>query len=294
MDLLSLVRLLVRRWRVAVPAALLTVVGVVAVVHASAPQYRSTGSIVLLSPPEPPKVDSASESSPTAADQNPYARFGDLAIMTDILARIGGDESTRAELARQGVSNYEVSANRLTRGPVIEATGEEENPEAAIRSAETVLTEIQAILADLQQAEGIDPNYFITSVSVQPPSTASAVYGSTVRAAIGALAVGGLCTLGLGALAEVVAQRRAARRTASPSGLVASDALSPGVEAGGSNGSPTGGNVATEAARPDAGAPGSNGSATRRSAAVTFERPVDRVVSPQEASIGSPADEDRA
>jgi hypothetical protein len=315
MDVLSLLRLLVRHWRVTVPAALLTLLGVVAVVKVSAPTYRSTGSIVLLSPPEPPDV-SAGGPQPTADNQNPYVRFGDLSIMADILARIAADDMTRAELMAQGVTKYEVSANRFSRGPVIEATGEERTQRAAIRSADNVLTEVQTVLADLQEAQGIDPEYFITTASVQPPSTASAVYGSTMRMAIGALVVGGLSLLALAVLAEVVVQRRAGRRIApAPDGAVP-DVADEGVEAAQSNGSTAGGSGASEAgghgveaagsngsfnsagivpggAHPDAGAGRGNGLPIRGRVVAPSDGRVYRRSSPPDASTRSPADDDR-
>jgi hypothetical protein len=239
MDLSSLVQMLVRRWRVALPASLLTLLGVMAVAQLSPPTYQSTGSIVLLSPPEPPEGAGQPDLVAPEIGQNPYARFGDLSIMADILARIVGDESTRAELAAQDVTSYEVTANRLSRGPVIEVTGQSSSADGAVRSAELVLAEVDAVLSELQQTEGVDPEYFIKDVPVQPPATAAALYGSTIRSAIGALAVGGLGTLGLVALAEVLAPHLAAlrRRPATPDPVVP-EATSPSSISGHVNGSP--------------------------------------------------------
>jgi capsular polysaccharide biosynthesis protein len=239
MDLSSLVQMLVRRWRVAVPASLLTLLGVMAVAQLSPPTYQSTGSIVLLSPPEPPDAVGQPELEPPVSGQNPYARFGDLSIMADILARIVGDESTRAELAAQGVTSYEVTANRLSRGPVIEVTGQSSSADGAVRSAELVLAEVDAVLSELQQTEGVDPEYVIKDVAVQPPATATPLYGSTIRSVIAALAVGGLVTLGLVVLAEVLAPRLAARRRKRAiSDPVVPEARSAGSIAGHVNGSP--------------------------------------------------------
>jgi hypothetical protein len=62
---------------------------------------------------------------------------------------------------------------------------------------------------------------------VELPSTATAMYGSTVRTAIAALAVGALGTLGLAVLAEVITRRREARPTAAADPAM-SDAASNG------------------------------------------------------------------
>jgi capsular polysaccharide biosynthesis protein len=211
MDVLSLIRLLARHWWVTVPAALLTLVGVAAAFKVSSPTYRATGSIVLLSPPEAPNVDIDPES---AAGQNPYARFNDLSVMADVVSRIMANDTTHTELLKQGVTDYEVVANRFSRGPVIEVTGENESSEGAVESTKAVLEEIDAVLVQLQeQDKTADPKYFITSDPLQSPSTAAPLYGSTVRAAIAALVVGSLGTLGLAVLAETLGPRVKAWRT---------------------------------------------------------------------------------
>jgi hypothetical protein len=237
MDVLSVLRLLTRHWRVTAPAALVTVLLIGAAFRSSSPTYESTGSIVLLPPPEAPDLEATAEPAPPpTVGQNPFARYGDLSVVADILARVLESDSRQAEFESEGVTGYEVVVNRLQRGPVVDVTGQGPNPEAAMRSTEIVLNEVNAVLSDLQEAEGADPDYFIRGASVDLPSTATAMYGSTVRTAIAALAVGALGTLGLAVLAEVIARRRAARPTvvADP---VMSDAASLGTDTGTSNGS---------------------------------------------------------
>jgi hypothetical protein len=214
MDVLSVLRLLTRHWRVTAPAALLTLLLVGAAFRSSSPTYEATGSIVLLPPPEAPEVQPSSQPvPPPTVGQNPFARYGDLSVVADILARVLDSDSRQAKFESQGVTGYDVVVNRLQRGPVVDVTGLGPNPEAAIQSTEIVLKEVNAVLSDLQEAEGADPNYFIHSASVELPSTATPMYGSTVRTAIAALAVGALGTLGLAVLAEVIVRRREARPT---------------------------------------------------------------------------------
>jgi hypothetical protein len=229
MDVLSLLRLVARHWRVTAPALVLTLVGLVAALQLSSPTYQAAGSIALLSPPEPPEVDAAPGAAGAAeVGQNPFARYGDLAVMADILARVMDGDVMRAEIEAKGITGYEVLANTESRGPMIEVVGEEPTPEAAIRSAELVLGEVDAVLIELQEAEGADPEYFIRTAPLEPPSTATAMYGSTIRAAIAALVVGLLCTLALAVLAEAVVRSRAARPT--------TPAEPPAPEASSSNG----------------------------------------------------------
>jgi hypothetical protein len=237
MDVLSILRLLTRHWRVTAPAALITVLLIGVALRSSSPMYEATGSVVLLPPPEAPDVSATGGSAPAPeVGQNPFARYGDLSVVADILARVLGGESSRDEFESLGVTGYEVVVNKFQRGPVVDVTGQGPNAEAAIRSAEIVLKEVDVVLSGLQQAEHADPDYFIRSASVERPSTATTMYGSTVRTAIAALAVGALGTLSLAVLAEAITRRREARPTAA-AGSDTSGAANPGTDAGVSNGS---------------------------------------------------------
>jgi hypothetical protein len=241
LDVLSILRLLVRHWRVTAPAALLTIILIGVALQGSSPTYEATGSVVLLSPPEPPDTGAGPGSAaPADVGQNPFTRYGDLSVVADIVARVMDSDSRRTEFEAQGVTGYDVVVNRFQRGPVVDVTGRGPNPEAATRSTEIVLGEVDTVLSELQRAEGADPDYFIKTASLDPPSTATAMYGSTVRVAIAALVVGALGTLGLAVLAEGVARRRAVRTTAGP-GRVMSDDTSARTEGDALNGSRTAG-----------------------------------------------------
>jgi hypothetical protein len=253
MDVLSLLRLVARHWRVTAPALVLTLVGLVAALQLSSPTYQAAGSIALLSPPEPPEVNAPPGSPPVPeAGQNPFARYGDLAVMADILARVMDGDVMRAEIEAKGITGYEVLANSESRGPMIEVVGEEPTPDAAIRSAELVLGEVDAILVELQEAEGADPEYFIRTAPLEPPSTATAMYGSTIRAAIAALAVGLLCTLALAVLAEAVVRSRAARPT-TPAEPPAPDGTTPAEPPAPDGTSPNGDRAAANGSRQEGG-----------------------------------------
>ena len=220
MDVLSLLRLFVRHWRVTAPAAVLTVLALVAAVLLSSPTYEATGTVALVNPPEVPEADPTEVPTPGSTPevgQNPFTRYNDLSIVADILARVLDSDSKRVELEAEGVTDYEVTANTLQRGPVIEVIGQGPDAEAATRSAELVVAEVDSVLTELQRAEGADPLYFISIAPIEESSTATAMYGSTMRAAIAALALGVLATLGLTVVAEAVTRRRAEWPTAAES-----------------------------------------------------------------------------
>ena len=84
MDILSVLGMVVRHWRVTVPAVLLTIAGVVAAVVLSPPVYQTSGSLVLLNPPALPEVADPADTAKVNA--NPYLRFNDLSVVVDIIA----------------------------------------------------------------------------------------------------------------------------------------------------------------------------------------------------------------
>jgi hypothetical protein len=207
MDLMSLMRLMARHWRVTVPAAVFTLVAVVGAFVLKSPSYEAGASVVLFSPPLVSSGDDAAP-IPQGTGENPFTRYGDLSVVADIVARKMNGEDIAAELKAEGVSGYTVVANKLQRGPVIDVTGTGPNPAAAIGSAKAAVAKFESVLADLQVAEGADPNYLITSAPVEPPDTAVAQVGSTVSTGIALLALGGLGTLGLAVAAEAFNRRR--------------------------------------------------------------------------------------
>jgi capsular polysaccharide biosynthesis protein len=298
MDVLSLLRLLAKHWRVTAPAALLTLVGLVAVFKVSAPTYNATGSILLLNPREAPDLEDPSAEAAPEVGQNAFTRYGDIAIVTDILTRIMNSDSKRDQLAQHGVAGYSIVTSQFQRDPVFEITGQGPDAASAMRSTELVLEEAGTVLSQVQVDQGADPDYLISSAPLEAPSTATAMYGSTMRAGIAVVAVGSLGTLGLAVLAEILGQRREASRAASRQGRVDADAddrVDPDVddeveEAAGSNGSARG-RVDSGAQHPvdsrvDDGvveAEGSNGSAVRHGA----DSGVDGGVVEAEGSNGS-------
>jgi hypothetical protein len=211
MDILSVLGMVVRHWRVTVPAVLLTIAGVVAAVVLSPPVYQTSGSLVLLNPPEPPaETDSADMATVNA---NPYLRFNDLSVVADVIGRTMSGAAMAITLEEQGVDDYEVTGSvAFSRGPIIEATARESTPEESIQSSQVVLEEIETVLAERQLSQGADPAYVITVDQIEVPSEATALYGSTIRSMIAVVALGGLCVLGLAILAEAISTRRAARR----------------------------------------------------------------------------------
>jgi hypothetical protein len=212
MDILSVLGMVVRRWRVTVPVVLLTIAGAVgAVVVLSPPVYQTSGSLVLLNPPAPPLVTDPADTA--TVNTNPYVRFNDLSVVADVIGRTMSSAAMANTLDERGVDDYEVTGSTdFSRGPIIEAIARESTPEESIQSSQLVLEETEAVLAERQLSQGADPAYLITADQLEVPSEATALYGSTIRSVIAVLVLGGMCVLGLAILAEAISTRRAARR----------------------------------------------------------------------------------
>ena len=135
MDLLTLLRLFRRNIAATFVAAVLSAAALVGYVVVSAPPvYRSSGSVVLFSPPQPPDptlrdVD-PSVPTTTVASDNPYVRFNDLSVVVDIVRRVLLSTEVDTTVRKAGVTGvYTVAANiDFYHGPIIDVADEAATP----------------------------------------------------------------------------------------------------------------------------------------------------------------------
>jgi hypothetical protein len=213
-DLISLFRLLARRKWVVIPLAFCGFALVVAVVVSAPPMYRSSGSITFL---PPPAVDEKNATpAEVQASQNPYARYGDLSIVVDIIRRIMVSETNNATLVSRGLKGtYTVGANlAFDRSPVVEVVAESPTAEQAKADALLVMGDVDQQLVKLQNQVGTDPKYQITTAVVVTPTRATRLLTSTIRRAISVLALVGAVILIGAVLADIPSRRRRAVQAA--------------------------------------------------------------------------------
>lgn len=209
MDLLSLFRLLARRKWVVIPLAVCGFALLAAVVVSAPPMYRSTGTVTFL---PPPTVDKDAPAATLQAANNPYARYGDLSIVVDIIRRIMIGETNRAALVSNGLKGtYTVAANLdFNRSPVVEVVAESPTAEAAQADALLVMGDVNQQLQKLQDKEGTDPTYQITMAVVDTPSRATRLLTGTIRRAISVIALVGAMILIGAVLADIPSRKRRA------------------------------------------------------------------------------------
>ncbi len=206
MDLLTLLRVLLRRWYIVLPAMILTAIATVQTYSAIAPRYTSSGSMVLLNP-------SAAVDEKTGR-ANPYV--GNLGVATSVVTTIITSPANARRLEAEGLMGEFTVAPDPASGIII-VTVEADAAEAASAGAVIVMDAFSDLLAERQKELGVPSSILVTTQVVTPASDPSTLNGSKIRAALALLAVGVAFTLVLTFAIEGVARRRAkASRVAAP------------------------------------------------------------------------------
>ncbi len=210
MNLSSLFKVLSRHKMVVIPVALVSLIACIAVVFVTGKTYRASAAVVLLNPPALPEVTPENPTVPPEF-QNPYARFGDLSVIVDILVKVLGSEEVGSRLKAEGLDGtFEIAANRdFYRGPIVDVATESSSEEQAKKNAQLVIDEMQAQLTDLQSQQGTDPTYFIKPLVIVAPDHATRVLSGTLRLLIVVVGLGVVATLGSALAADALDRRRA-------------------------------------------------------------------------------------
>ncbi|GAA5172754.1 hypothetical protein [Amycolatopsis dongchuanensis] len=188
MDFWATIRVLVRRWYVAVPVFLVAL-GLAGGVYASVDtQYESTGTIVLTSP----AAGARAGAGPSPEKINPLLAFdGSLTTSAEILIQSLQDPATVKQFEHvDGVkTTYEVGNGQLS-GPFVVVVADAAAPQAAEKTVAAVLDLARKQLADRQQALQAPQSTYISADQVINPTPAEAKIGGKVRYAAVALALG--------------------------------------------------------------------------------------------------------
>jgi hypothetical protein len=188
----------VRRLAVAVAGLAVFGAATVSATHAR-PAYMAAASVVVAVPPQP--------------GDNIYFAKRDTTGVTDILLRVLASPATRAELAADGVTDYQVAlgggslapyTDRLGYGDVMRVAATAATPERAAADATAVGRKIGSVLRELQAGRGIPTSQKVDTVS----STSPAVSELAVHAPVGLAASAMLGLLASVAAGAVIGGRR--------------------------------------------------------------------------------------
>ncbi len=213
MDLFSVGQTIWRHKLVTLPAVILTLVGCAAVMLVQKPEYQSNSSYILTTPPPPPNsAQIALQPSLAKVNaNNPYASYGDLSIVADLLTNVVDTGPVKAGLINKGAdSRYTTAPSGLygNTTPIIDITGTGSTPAQAIQTATLVGTALRHTLQTMQAAQGVNPHYWIGAIQVTAPDGAQVKLSSKLRELIGVLAAGMILMFVLVSVMNALEQRR--------------------------------------------------------------------------------------
>jgi capsular polysaccharide biosynthesis protein len=214
MDLVSIVQALWRHKIATAAVILLTALGAIYVGVFKAPEYQASASVLFVNPPAAPTAAQIAK-DPALGEinaNNPYANFGDLSVVSDIVINLLTSDSGQRALLSQGVDpRYQVALSpAFGSPPIILITGVGTSSRAAIRSANLIATTAQNDLLQIQNSQNVSSYYLIRSEEFVTPLHAKLVLSTKLRDLIAVLAVGAILLCVVVSVADVLEKRRRA------------------------------------------------------------------------------------
>lgn len=210
MDLLSAAQVLLRRWYVTLPGGLLACCLALAGWTFVAPAYESDGSLLL----RPPPVDG---NDTTTSRTNPYLLYNNLQIPARVTQDVLTQRREREALQALGATGtFEVFLDPTGAIPLVTFRAVGDTADEAMKTASVAMARYSEVLVERQVKEGGSNSALITTEVVRPAITAEPLRGSKIRAALAALALGGILTLTAAFTVEAVNRRRQVSRSTSP------------------------------------------------------------------------------
>jgi capsular polysaccharide biosynthesis protein len=206
-DFWKTIVVLVRRWYVALPALVVSLLLAAMVFQSIPPKYQSTGSVVLLTPP---KGASASSKDPAT---NPLLNFGgSLQITAQLVTQVLLSPETATQMAAAGGgTDYQVG-DADTGGPFINVVATASSAAQAKHTVELLLQTARQDLIDRQTRLGAPKGSFIAVEDAVVPTDAIQLNGNRLRGAAAALALGLCASLASAFIIESILESRQQRR----------------------------------------------------------------------------------
>lgn len=203
MDFAEMFRVLRRRWVIAVPALLLTLIATVGMYAVYPSTYQSTAEISL--------VGSQSASTQPGDGDNPYMVSGDLTALSGVLvANLSSTQAIQALAAQGGTASYTAQIPNAAAGPFVLLTVTSKSIPEINSTMSILLNFTEARLIQLQEDTYIKtPAAGLVRASViQPPSKPTKVLKKKAELVAGIFILGLLLTFLLSFAAEAWARNR--------------------------------------------------------------------------------------
>ncbi|MEV6237224.1 hypothetical protein [Lentzea sp. NPDC051838] len=207
MDFWKTIKVLLRRWYVALPVLVLSL-GTAGIVFASVPpQYESTGTDLLTVP----KAGATVTNDPTkpAGIINPLLAFdASLTTTAQLLTQVLLDPAVYAQLTGNDKHIECQAGDGGLRGPFVQVVCTAPTPEASKKTVENAFARLSSELIERQKKLGAPEATFINVETVVAPTEATLLVGGKLRAAGAALALGLAASLTSAFMIESFMQRR--------------------------------------------------------------------------------------
>ncbi|BCJ66782.1 hypothetical protein [Polymorphospora rubra] len=235
MDLLDLLRLMVRRWYVAAPVVVLTLGAALVVGSSIQPEYKTSAAVLLVPPTTNPPAP-----APNASPQpgNPWLKVGEVAMAQAVQISVSAADARQKVQAAGGDPGYEIGL--VNRSSIVTVDVTATTHEAALATVIAVTKLISDEVSESQEAYKPKAGEEITTEILDPGTEITPSRSNVLRAQIVVVAIGLLFTAVAAVVYDAIQRRRTVARAASrQSGRrpVADDAGQASV-AGGRRGAP--------------------------------------------------------
>jgi hypothetical protein len=184
----EVLRTLLRRWYLVVPAIAISAALAIAAFVSISPTYEAQASLLLL--------PSASSSGTLLLPGNPFLNLTTgLGQTAQVIAVASTDDKATAAIKAQGGdASFAVALDAAANAPVMDATATSVDPAATEKTLGLVIAEVRAQLLNAQVAAGAPKDSLIALSVLTQTSTPKKVDKKRIRDAIGA-GVGGFALL---------------------------------------------------------------------------------------------------
>lgn len=200
MDLVSLLRVALRRWVILVPMLGLTVGCAFVLASSVEPDYEANATVLLI----------GTSNRTNTADVNPLEDLRPLNITAQALAIIMSDESVRQDLASGGnVASYAVNVQPDT--PILRISARGGTPAAALGSRDALVDLLRNSLDAQQRSIDAPADTFIRAQTISTSAQARPINAARDRALVGVLALGAIASIAAAVMLDQLLSHRAGR-----------------------------------------------------------------------------------
>jgi capsular polysaccharide biosynthesis protein len=200
MDFWTSLQVIGRRWRVFVPALVISALVTLAVVHEVKPSYQASSTVLIV----PPKISTTTN---PLASSNAFLQFPNYNTVAALLATAETAPTAKAQLATKGVTaSYTASPDPAGQVPEVNLNVTGKDP-SVLQQSQTLTQDVSSRLVQLQARTGAPPVTYVTASVLSPP-TLKTVNSSRIRVAgaLGAILL--FLSIALAFAAESLAKRR--------------------------------------------------------------------------------------